>query len=194
MKGTKIQWLKRAAILLLVITVITLILIASGIFDPAPLGKSLGREDLAEMTVDPHSRHIIWLNNTLPAPPFSARLSGAFKDGEIDSAYGLVFGDEAGYFTVAVAPTGYLAIWETTINDSYQLNWQPWPHVNQDNEMNEIWVDVEKNRARVRINRELLWEDDIELRGQNIGVLGESFGDEVVIDFQTLELFSDSNN
>lgn len=191
MSTTHFGWLIRAAVFLSAITLVIIILISSGVFDPTPLGPSFEREDLQPMIVEPLSRQVRWIRNDIPSP-FTARMTAVLGSGEYDSAYGLVLGDEEGTFSVAVSPLGYLAVWETTSSDSYYLKWQTWPHVHKNHEINEIWLDIEGDRAQVRINRERLWEGDIEVQGRNIGILGESFGEEVEIEFESIELFAGS--
>ena len=193
MSTTHIRWLNRTAVLMLAVTVLAISLIASGLFDPSPFGQSLWREELPQMTVVPASRQISWMNNDMPSPPFTARLTAAHKSGEADSGYGLILGSEERYLAVAVSPLGYLAIWETATSDSYHLNWQTWPHVNRGTETNEIWLDVDGDQARVRINREWLWEGEIDIQIYGIGILGESFGEETVIDFESVEMFANSS-
>jgi hypothetical protein len=190
MSATHVRWLIFTAVLLLVITLLIVGLIASGVFDPSPFGQSLWHEDLSKMAVEPLSRQVSWIESETPQLPFTVRLTAAYGSGEYDSAYGLVLGDEESFFSVAVSPLGYLAIWETTSSDAYYLNWQTWPHVQKDHGTNEIWLDIEGDRAQVRINREWLWEGNIEVQGRHIGILGESFGEEVIIEFESLKLFA----
>ncbi len=187
-----IKRLNRTAVLMLFGTAVVIGLIASGVFDPSPFGQRLWQEDLFQMRVAPNSRQINWLDIDIPSTPFTARLTAAYEQGEADAAFGLILGDDDHYLTIAVSPLGYLAVWETTNNDSYYLNWQTWPHVKRGNENNEIWLDVEGDLARVRINREWLWEGSIDLSTDRIGILGESFGGESFINFETIEMFAES--
>ncbi len=193
MNTPQIKWLNRTAVILLVVTVLAISLIASGVFDPSPFGPQLWQEELAPMIVDPISRNINWLNRDLPSPPFTTRLTAAHEGGEVDIGYGLVLGNDEHYLAAAISPLGYLAIWEASADDSYHLNWQTWPHVNKGNENNEIWLDIEGDQARVRINREYLWEGEIDLQSGGVGVLGESFGAASIIDFQSIEMFAASS-
>lgn len=193
MAAPRFRWLIRTAVFLLILAVVFIGLILSGVFDPSPFGPRQWQEELLQMSVDPNSRQINWLTFDLPPPPFTIRLKGAYSGGEADSSYGLALGSAGEYFAVAVSPLGYLAIWETTENDSYYLDWQTWPHVRKGIEENEIWLDIEGDLARVRINREWLWEGSFEYEGDKIGILGESFGEEVVVDFESIEMFTGSN-
>jgi len=198
MPAAHFRWLNRAAVLMLALTVLAVVLIASGVFDPAPLGSRLWTKDLSQMSVPRNSRKIQWLDEELPQLPITIRLNSALQSGEVDIGYGLVLGDETDYLAVAVSPLGYLAIWETgqedtTTVDSYLLNWQTWPHVHTAGESNEIWLDISGDRAGVRINREWLWEGEISAVTGSVGLLGESFGETAVIDFETVELFSDAS-
>ena len=197
MPAAHIRWLNRTAVLILALTILAVVLIASGVFDPAPLGSLLWTKELSQMSIPRNSREIRWLDEELPQSPMTIRLSGARQSGEEDIGYGLVLGDETAYLAVAVSPLGYLAIWraaeqDAATNDSYLLNWQTWPHVHTASESNEIWLDISGDRAGVRINRERLWEGDMSALGGNVGLFGESFGETAVIDFETIELFSDT--
>ncbi|UCC50977.1 MAG: hypothetical protein JSV68_17975 [Anaerolineaceae bacterium] len=195
MPSAHIRWINRAALLLLAITLLALVLIASGLFDPAPLGSQLWARELPQMSVPSNTREIQWIGEEVPQSPATIRLTAARQSGEQDIGYGLVVGDETAYLAVAVSPLGYLAVWETanqdvTTDDSYLLEWQTWPHVHTDSEDNEIWLDIDGNRANLRINREWLWEGEIRGGTNHIGLLGESFGDTAAVDFETVELFS----
>ena len=183
---------------MLAFTVLAIILIASGLFDPSPLGSQRWTTELAQMSLPRNSREIQWLDKDLPQSPFTIRLNAVRQSGERDIGYGLALGDQSAYLAVAVSPLGYLAIWEAAeedaiIVDSYLLNWQTWPHVHTAGESNEIWLDISEDRAAVRINREWLWEGEISAVTGSVGLLGESFGETAVIDFETVELFSDAS-
>jgi len=197
MSPTHFRWLIRAAVLLLLISVLAIGLIASGIFDPTPVGTLLWQLEEKRMLISPQSRDIIWLEEKVPDLPITIRMTAAHRKGEKDSGYGLVVGDEASYLAVAVSPLGYLAIWESDVQsesstDSYLLPWQTWPHVKTESSPNEIWVDIVGSRATVRVNREWLWEGEITNSPGNVGLLGESFAETAVIDFGPVELFAES--
>ena len=192
------RWLIGVAVLLLIVMVLAIGAIASGIFDPALAGPLQWRLNGGQIAVAPQSRHVTWLEEEIPQTDFTIRATGAFIRGEEDSGYGLTFGDEENYLAVAVSPLGYLAIWQSdlntsAINDSYLLQWQTWPHVKGDHELNEIWIDIAGDQASVRINREWLWEGKIGRKSRRIGLLGESFGEGALFDFRSVELFADNN-
>ena len=194
---THFRWLVRAAVLMLLISVLAIGLIASGIFDPTPVGTPLWQMEERQMLISPQSRDIIWLEEEVPDLPITIRLSAARKSGEKDTGYGLVVGDEVSFLAVAVSPLGYLAIWESEVQsesgtDSFLLPWQTWPHVKTGSSPNEIWVDIVGSRATVRVNREWLWEGEITNGPGHVGLLGESFAETAVIDFESLELFAES--
>ena len=195
MAPTHFRWLIRAAVLLLLVAVLAIGVIASGVFDPSPAGPRRWRLEDRQMQLSPQSRDIIWLEEQVPDSPITLRITASHKSGEEDIGYGLLFGDEAAYLAVAVSPLGYLAIWESDVQsggsmDSYLLEWQTWPHVKTESSPNEIWVDIVGNRASVRVNREWLWEGEIRGGSGNVGLLGESFADTAVIDFESVELFA----
>jgi hypothetical protein len=63
--------------------------------------------------------------------------------------------------------------------------------VHHDHETNEIWLDVGVDEASIRINGELLWSGPLAGDISGLALLGESFSDTAVIDFQQLELFAE---
>lgn len=191
MTTPKHRWLFVVAFILAASTALALGLINSGIFDPTPIGRIKSSEALIPMTLAPQTRQISWLKNKLPDSPYSIRLTAALKEGEPDSAYGLTFGDNNAYFSVTVSPLGYLAVWGKGSVDVFYLNWQTWPHVKKGQEKNEIWVDIAAEHATVRVNRELLWQGEIDPVSQRIGLIGETFGQASTIDFESIEIFSD---
>lgn len=198
MVSARSHWLNRAAILVLLVTAVLIALIAAGVFDPQPLGALRWQTAEQRVTAPAKSREIRWVEEGVPQSSTTLRLTAALADGETDSGYGLVLGDEENYLTVAVSPLGYLAIWESSLNpgaagDTYLLQWQTWPHVKMNGEANELWLDVEGNQATVRVNREWLWEGPINNTGPQVGLLVESYGDAAVVDFMELALFADED-
>jgi hypothetical protein len=185
------RWLVRAAILLLVVAVLAIGAIASGVFDPMPWGSLIWQVGPEQITAKSQSREIRWLDQSLPQSALTVRLEGALESGADDSGYGLVLGDETSYWAAAVAPTGYLAIWEWDgMQDNFLLQWQTWPHVRGGNEVNELWVDVTGSQATVRVNREWLWEGEIGPDVEQLGLMGESFAAAAVFEFSNVELFA----
>jgi hypothetical protein len=71
------------------------------------------------------------------------------------------------------------------------LPWQTWPHVRP--EVNEIWLDVEGDGLTVRVNREFLWEGEVEMGGQ-VGLWLESYGGAAAVSFQELKLYTPNPN
>jgi hypothetical protein len=58
---------------------------------------------------------------------------------------------------------------------------------------NELWLDIEDSElVAVRINRELLWEGNLPLTGNKIGLWAESYGGTADIEFNSIELFQRS--
>jgi hypothetical protein len=135
-----------------------------------------------------------WLTATAPLTDHTLRLTAALGAGEVDSAYGLVIGDETQQLVVAVAPTGYVAIWHNEGQEQQSIiPWRTWPHVGQDDETNELWLDIEGSTLTgVRINRELLWQGAQPVAGRRIGLWAETFGESARIDFKLLETFSET--
>lgn len=185
---------------LAVFSLIAIGLIATGIFDPKPYGPSLRAVSPGRFTVSGLAESVIpqpapWLTTATPAR-FSVRLTAALQDGETDSGYGLVLGDGQSELTVALSPLGYVAVWHDT-NDGERVSllpWQTWPHVRGAFEANEIQLDVENKDGRAQVtawvNRERLWQGELDRSVGETALWSGSFGDPAVVDFRTLEWFA----
>ena len=188
------RWLRRLILLLVGAAALAASLIAVGIFDPRPLGPVQWEQTLSTQTIPAEARQLVWLDHPLPAV-FSLRLTAAYQRGETDVGYGLALGDDSRYLAVAVSPLGYVSIWQTDtsagqIADTVLLPWQSWPHVRTGAAANELWLDAAGGQVTVHLNREWLWTGPVASVGGRPGVLAESFGAPVVIDFQMLQLFA----
>lgn len=192
MINRQLRWLSRFALIFMAGTILIIVLVKVEIFDPKPLGQNILQEDLPQMTLDAASKKIQWLDYEVPNPPYSIRLTASYAQGEEDIAYGLILGNEISNITTAISPLGYLALLETEESGAafYHLNWQSWPHVQSGPQQNEIWLDIAGNKAQVRVNREWLWEGNINIPGSKIGIMGESYGDSSVIEFHSIEIFA----
>jgi hypothetical protein len=191
-----VRWL---ALTFLVFTTMFIALIARGLFDPQPCGPPAGSATpgslaLAERgeLLQPQSEPFSGVSRC-----YAMRLTAAYAVGETDSGYGLAVGDRRAALVVAVSPLGQAAVWQTIAGDDeprYLMPWQPWPHVRPGIAANEIWLDVrdEDDVARVtaRINRELLWEGEVERLYPGAALWLGSFGGPVSVDFQTLDWFA----
>lgn len=180
---------------LVVATAVIILLILAGVNDPKPNGALVVERPLFPQIVAPQAPRITWLEESIPAGDYSVRLTARQEAGEtgrgMDVGYGLVLGIDDAHIAVAVSPLGYLSVWQE-VDDEMQVifPWQTWPHVGRDLAENEIWVDVDGNgRLTIRINREFLWEGEIEPVSGQIGVIAESFGEAAIVDFQTLQIF-----
>lgn len=185
-KAHRVDWL---AVLLVVTAVTVILLITLGVFDPRPVGTLQRELPLSPQTIAAKGQSIVWLDEGTPAQNYSLRLETTHQSGETDVLYGLVIGSEADFWVTAVSPLGYAAIWE--IHSAFSLQYfpfQPWPHVRPD--ANEIWLDVVDGHVSVRLNRELLWQGEVDTAAGQIGLWLESFGETAVIDFQTLQIFT----
>ncbi len=183
----------------LAFSLILIILSGAGVFDPKPAGPEKWALPLNSGSIPPGSRQMTWLEPVITEGRYSLRLTAAYQSGEKDIGYGLVVGDEADYFIVALSPLGYAAVWQgeggglpiSPTPSSFIFPWRTWPQIKTGDEVNEIWVDVEDNLVTVRVNRELMWSGQVEgIRGK-VGLWQESFGQTALVDFQTLRFFSE---
>ena len=192
-------------VVLVGVTAVLILLILSGVNDPQPVGELVGERPLLAQTIPAQTEQLTWLEDPLPSGRYSLRLTAAREDGETDIGYGLALGREDEYLAVAVSPLGYLSVWQKKGQETDTiLPWQTWPHVGRGLEPNEIWLDVddlgrddlgrlENGRLTIRINREFLWAGEIEPPSGQIGLIGESFGETAVVDFQTLQIFTEDD-
>ena len=218
------QVLGLAAVLLLALTVGAIGFISAGFFDPKPVGEITAELALKPQYVPGQTENIQWQNEPLPADDFSLRLTAAYQSGDLDSGYGLALGADESVLIVALSPLGYVTIHQlerpsTIVEDSADLNnmiangpsfsppkneglmadttildWQPWPHVNQGTETNEIWLDKRGDTITIYINREHLWTGPISPPpSSQIGLFTASFNKTTTIDFKTLEIFTENN-
>ena len=172
---------------LLAAAVFLIILIASGVFDPKPIGERQTTLPATSLTVDKPGQTIIWLDERLPSGDFSVRGTAVYQSGSLDSGVGLALGDENSQLIVAISPLGYALVQQ---DDTAVLPWQPWPHVRLEENPNEIWIDVQGEEITVRINRELLWQGNRSMPTRNLGLFGENFGETAAYTFSTLEIFT----
>lgn len=207
-----------AAVLLLATTVTAIGLISAGFFDPKPAGELTAELPLQPQSVPAGMQRLDWLDYSLTADDFSLRLTAAHESGELDVGYGLALGGDDAALVVAVSPLGYAAVvpfeplFSQTESDLEELDsmianrlpvdtgewagaslfeWQLWPHVNTDQETNEIWLDKNGETMTVRINRELLWNGSVSLSVSQVGLWSGSFDKSGTIDFETLAIFSE---
>lgn len=183
--GMKLS-LRGMLVCLLVTAVFLIILIASGVFDPKPAGELQKTVPATTRTVSELGQTIRWLDAPLPDGDFSVRGTAVFQSGNPDSGVGLALGDEEQAFVAAVSPLGYVLVQQA---GETLLPWQPWPHVQMEENPNEIWIDVRGSEMTVRLNRELLWQGNVDLPGRRLGLFGEEFGGTAVYIFTAIELF-----
>ena len=180
---------------LVVATAVIILLILAGVNDPKPNGELMVERRVFPQIVAPQAPRITWLEESIPAGDYSVRLTAVQEAGEtgrgMDVGYGLVLGNDDAHVAVSVSPLGYLSVWQE-VGDETQVifPWQTWPHVGRELAENEIWLDVDdSDQLTIRINREFLWEGEIEPLSGQIGVIAESFGETAVVDFQTVHIF-----
>ena len=178
-----------AAVLLLLLSVATIATISAGIVDPGPAGSPMARHTLAPQEIGAGEQSHAWIAR-VPAGAYTVRLTAAHAGGEPDSGYGLILGNDNGYFLAALSPLGYAAVWEQQgeVREMH-LPWQPWPHVETSTTPNEIQVDVTGEAVTVRINRELLWQGRSSLTDPSAGIFLQSFGQAATVDFQAISFY-----
>lgn len=157
-----------------------ILLIASGVFDPKPVGSPQWTIQPGPLTLPTNERAVRWLDQSLPTSDFSLRLDTAHSSGELDVAYGVVIDN----IWVGVSPLGYVTI---LAGETAVLPLQPWPHVTAGG--NEIWLDRRENQVTIRINRELLWTGEATYDNRQVGLWGQSWGEMAVIHFPALTLY-----
>lgn len=190
-------WVVPAAVALLAGGLALMIAIATGTFDPRPVGPLFNETGFSPLHLAAGKEALFWeMSRAGPRAAHSWRLSAALTAGELDSGYGLAIGDEARALVVAVSPLGYVAIWERDAAGEMTaewLPWQPWPHVRTGEAVNEIWLDIvpdgDVDRLIVRVNRELLWQGAVAVLGSEVGRWAASYGDEATVAFPRLQRF-----
>jgi hypothetical protein len=173
-------------------------LIANGRFDPQPLGELQWSQEPVTASHAFSEPRIVWLARPLPPPPYTIRLTAAWQSGHLDSAYGLALGNEEEYVLTAVTPTGYLLPPTPIPHPPLPIPHSPspilpWPHINQLEAANEIWLDVTADSVTIRINGELYGEERLTVPPGGIGLWGMSWGETAVVTWQRLELYSMAN-
>ncbi|HSG18641.1 MAG TPA: hypothetical protein VLE70_20265 [Anaerolineae bacterium] len=190
------RWLNWSILLVFGGAVFLIGLISAGVFDPKPIGDPIDTLPLAPLEVNAGQVRLNWLALSVPDTDHSLRLEAALIEGEVDSAYGLVIGDESENLLVAISPVGYVTILiNSNLEERPIIPWRTWPHVAMGNSANELWLDIEGDElTAVRTNRELLWQGSLSVPGKGIGLWVESYGGPAKIDFSSLELFAAEPN
>lgn len=188
-----------AAATLGLLTLIVVIVIATGALDPQPAGPQTLDLYLDQTVIAMQDQQMAWLSAVEDEAARQAttwQLTAAFNGGNRDMGYGLALGDPGRGLIVAVSPLGYAAVWERdAAGDTLatHLPWQPWPHVRSGESANELWVDVvpdgEADQVRVRLNRELLWQGMVAPLGVSAGLWAVSYGDMSAVTFRRLARF-----
>ncbi|MCA9917362.1 MAG: hypothetical protein KC445_05385 [Anaerolineales bacterium] len=180
--------LRGALASLLATAVLLIMLIATGLFDPKPVGKWQTTLPTQTVSVEQTGQTIVWLDEMLPVGDFSVRGTAVYQSGNPDSGIGLALGSEDDAFIVALSPLGYVLVQQ---GDEALMPWQPWPHVQLNDAPNEIWIDMRGDQLTVRLNRELLWQGTHLLATRRFGLFGERFAAETAVySFPTLEIYS----
>lgn len=150
------RWLWGGALVTLHLLLISLGLIAAGVFEPSHVGERVSLPAVTlSLAAGQESLH--WLPGALP-DTFHMVIQGALQTGALDSGYGLVLGTPTCHVGMGVSPTGYLTLWQSVQGRAaVLLPWQPWPHVTLE-AANEIWVNVEGEQISWRINGEQVWQ------------------------------------
>jgi hypothetical protein len=191
--GLKWNWLRRLAALGLAGTAVIITLIATGTFDPQPLGsqQSTITAQTVNLLAESELREPISFSGPFPAPPFSLKMTVTAQPGTPDSLHGLLL---APNLLVALSPLGELAIWEhpgeVVEEGTAVFPRQPWPHVRPAGWENEIWIDCGIGETAVRINGELAWTGEPLSGPPEIFYWGRSFGGAGQLEFGEIRLFT----
>jgi hypothetical protein len=173
------------AVILFGSILLVVLLIGIGWFNPRPVGSLRWQRTLPPQMIAAGAREVVWLEE-VTAADYSVRVKAVHQSGERDIIYGLVLGSETNYLVTAISPLGYVSLEQ---GNRMLLPLQPWPHVQRGSEPNEIWVNVEAGEVTIRLNREILWVGAVAEVGR-VGVMGESWGETAVIQFQSIQLFT----
>jgi hypothetical protein len=180
---------------------LSIALISAGVFDPKPQGKLADSFGIDQTLTVSGNQQTVWFDQSIPPGSYTIRLSANLATGDLDNGYGLLLGNEDEYVGVAVSPLGYVTMWQSVAatGDTPQqisiLPWQTWPHVNKNQDSNEIWIDVTTGDvSSVRLNRETLWQGSVPLSEHRYGIWANAFDGPANIDFSTLELFFDRSD
>lgn len=165
--------------------------VALGVFDPQPPGPLRVTRAPGGWTVGADSAE--WLPDPLP-PVAGVHLDAAWRSGELDSGFGLLWGTPQAHLGVAVSPLGYVAVWEERDGARRDhLPWQTWPHVRPGRSGNEIWLDRHADGLTVRVNREILWRAAGDALPPcdpcAVALWGTTFGGPAEIVFERLALY-----
>lgn len=199
---TRVWQLLRAGLIFLLLAVgMTLGLILFDTFDPKPSGDLLYTTWPGQYTLAGGEERFFPLEAgdefSSISQEYTLRLTATYRDGETDSGFGLMVGDVDHRFVVALSPLGYVSVWESEDDSTstMHLPWQTWPHVKPGTIPNEISFDVKPtitgSKITARINRELLWQGEMETIKPAAGLWVASFGGPVTVDFNSLEWFAE---
>lgn len=166
---------------------------ALGLFDPAQPGETVWKKELTPIRIRPESADQRWLIEELPSSPLSVRLIAGYDSGDLDSAYGLLFGQGDDSIAVMISPLGNVAVASHTAPEmsgagGHYLPWQTWPHVRTGSQTNDLLVNLEDDTINIRLNGEFLWERNGIKPVNRIGLIGASYGEEVTIDYRLAEI------
>lgn len=193
MVTSKSRFVTLLSLLLISSIVLVASLSALSFFDPLAKEDPALQKPLKPMPISPESKEIRWLQENLPQPTLSVRVTAGYGSGDLDSAYGILLGQGNKYFAIMISPLGYVSIWEQSAStegetEIYHIPWQTWPHIRTGDSQNEIFVNLDGDSLSVRINREWLWETRGVDRVDRVGIIGESYGGDVSIDFKLAEI------
>lgn len=193
------RFLGLVAIFIFAAIILSIIIISTGFFDPKPLEHALELKTPGPISVGSKSEAIIPINAKISSENRSYRLRASRVAGEHDIAYGMLIGSPISQTGIAINPVGYVSFWQHS-DDNHQatkrvdiISWRTWPHINKNSGENEIWLDVFNNKlTSIRINREKLWSGELDFQGDTIFLWVTSFGEDTIVDFQQLELYTES--
>lgn len=151
-----VHWAKAVFGGAILVAILGMLVILAGVFDPPLPRCELPFEPVA-LTAVAHDQ-VVWFD-ALPNGTTGARLTATWREGELDAGYGVLLGTPDNHIGVAVAPIGYVTVWQSAENETQTLMpWQPWVHVNRDALPNEFWFEWRGEELTARLNREIVWQ------------------------------------
>ncbi|MEK7310819.1 MAG: hypothetical protein AAB382_02500 [Chloroflexota bacterium] len=190
-------WLWRAVRLGLAVLVVVVagfvIVVASGVADPRPVGSLKWEEKWIvdsgqwvvfgeKVEIGEGKLEIVLERGEIggavtrsEGAEYTFEVAGGQADGEIGAAYGIVFGYESpeSYIAAMINGNGYVEV--VSADGREWMAWQQWPNILLGTEANRLRVDVQGGQGLIRINDEVLMR--VPVGDGAIGVIARASAD-----------------